>query len=88
MDNEQPQCPHCKKKLDKWELPDNSTWEALYHFVCFNDECSYYVRGWDHMMETQKVKASYRLKFDPETGATSPLPCWSPEAHKDKIIKD
>jgi hypothetical protein len=40
------------------------------------------------MMETQNVKASYRHRVNPETGAGGPLPCWSYGAHKDQIIED
>ena len=82
-----PKCPHCNTAMKKWTTPPLSTWSAAFHWVCFNDECPYFIRGWDFMMESQKVKASYRHRLDPETGASGPLPVWSYNAHKNKIIE-
>ena len=82
-----PKCPHCNVEMKKWTTPPLSTWSGPFHWVCFNDECPYFIRGWDFMMESQKVKASYRHRMDPETGASGPLPVWSNNAHKDKIIE-
>ncbi len=83
-----PKCSYCNSDMEKWLTPEDSTWATEFQWVCFNDECSYYVRGWDHMMKTQNAKASYRNRQDPNTGAQSPLPCWSSDAHRDRIIKD
>ncbi|MFH0844719.1 MAG: hypothetical protein V1930_04525 [Pseudomonadota bacterium] len=52
--------------MKRWKTPDYSTWNSFWHWVCFNDECPYYVRGWDWMMASQSVKASYRHRLDPE----------------------
>ena len=87
-EQEKPECKHCGEEMKKWQTPANSTWTCDFLWVCFNDECPYYVRGWDHMMKTQEVKASYRQSLNPETGSESPLPTWSNEAHRDRIIED
>ncbi len=72
----------------KWKTPPLSTWSTPWQWVCFNDQCPYYVRGWDWMLESQNVKASYRHRQDPQTGAGGPLPVWSAGAHRDSIIEE
>jgi len=39
-------------------------------------------------MKTQEAKASYRHSLNPGTGATGPLPCWSYDALKDRVIEE
>ena len=51
---EKPGCPHCGQPMHLWEVPpitfsDGLGWGVPYLFVCFNDECPYYVRGWEHL---------------------------------------
>ena len=82
-----PKCPHCSSEMKKWPTPQLSTWSAVFQWVCFDDECPYFVRGWDFMMESQKIKASYRHRIDPDTGGSGPLPVWSYEALKNQIIE-
>ncbi len=71
-----------------WESPPDSSWGGAVHRVCFDDDCPYYVAGWDHMMENYEVKASYRYMVDPKTGNAKPLPVWSPEAHRNFIVEE
>ena len=83
-----PQCPHCGRKMRKWRIPINSTWSNDFFFVCFNDDCPYYVQGWDLMWERQATRASYRCRLNPDSGKFAPLPVWSADALKDAIIED
>ncbi len=86
-DKEKLTCPHCGARLLKWAPPDNSTWDD-FQYACFNDECLYYQKGWDWMMKKFKVKASYRYRYDPQTGQTGPLAVWSDTAIRNLVIDE
>jgi len=83
-----PTCPHCHKNLVKWANPELSSWSGAYQWVCFNDDCPYYVRGWEWMIQHFGKKASYRHRLDPTNGETGPLPVWSKDAMRSSIIED
>ena len=72
----------------KWGVPDLNTWDTEFLYVCFNDDCPYYVRGWEWMEEKYQAKASYRHCIEPVKGHSRPLPVWSLTALKDDIIYD
>lgn len=84
---ERPKCPHCGSEMLKWEPPAQNTWGDPYHYVCFNDDCPYYINGWDHMWRTQQSRSSYRCQFNPRNRLCSPIPVWSPYDLKDGIIE-
>jgi len=79
-------CPHCGEPLSPFSVPENGGWESPFHLACFNDDCPYFVRGWEWMEQHYGVKSSYRHRFDPATGKASPLAVWSREAIKDRIL--
>jgi hypothetical protein len=84
---EQHKCPHCGQPLKKWLCPPESSWGVEYQFVCFNDECSYFVNGWEWMAKKYNQKASYRYRFNPANKESGPLPVWSKDALKGSIIE-
>lgn len=84
---ENPKCPYCNKRMQKWKVPENSTWPYYFFYVCFNDDCPYFVEGWQHLWKEQHIRASYRCRLDPDSGKRVPLPVWSSKALKDDIIQ-
>jgi hypothetical protein len=80
-------CPHCGKPMLKWACPAETSWGEGIHYICFNDECPYYVRGWKWMKEKFAVNASYRHHYNPETGETGPIPVWDENALKNNIVE-
>ena len=86
-DNKEPLCPHCGQEMKKLKIHIASTWTNEFFYICFNDECSYFVQGWERVWEQQATRASYRCRIDPDTGKGAPIPVWSYDALKDNIIE-
>ena len=83
------QCPHCDKKMNKWAVPENpfeATWENEFLYICFNDNCPYYVRGWDHVYKTTYRISSYRFMYNQDKDICSPIPVPSSKALRESII--
>jgi C4-type Zn-finger protein len=81
-------CPHCGAELKPWRTPIDSSWAGEIRLVCFADDCPYFVKGWEVMMERQAVSCSYRHLLDPATGYAGPVPVWSKDALKDQIVEE
>jgi hypothetical protein len=56
-------------------------------YICFNDACPYYVRGWDKMCSQGNRGNSYRLMYNPEKDTTLPIPVPSPKALREGIVE-
>ncbi len=83
---ELPICSHCGHRMVRMTLPDNTGFKSEFFYVCFNDDCPYFVDGWRWMWEHYEVKSSYRNRINPVTGKEGPLPVWSKDAMKDRIL--
>lgn len=78
-------CKHCGSELKKVNLPPDTDFNCAYIYVCMNDECGYYTRGWEWMRSHYNVTGSYRYKINPFYGDDGPLPVQSPYTWKDMV---
>lgn len=58
-------CPHCDSRLEPCETPpfhigDGLGWGAEVMFICLNDECPPFVKGWQHIEDAYGHVGSYR----------------------------
>jgi len=88
MSQETHLCPHCMKRMSRWANPEGTGWGGAFLYVCFNDDCEYFARGWGWMESRFGVKASYRHRLDPATGESGPLPVWSPMDFRGGIVAE
>jgi len=82
------QCPHCAERMLKWYTPQDLSWGTPYQYICFNDDCSYYIRGWTWIQEQYNKEASYRHRYNPFDGDSGPVPVWSKTALRPRIMRD
>jgi hypothetical protein len=93
MSSNTPKCPHCGMPMKKWQTPlmpfaGSTTWTSDFLYICFNDECRYFVDGWDWMWNNYHQYVSYRYLLDPATGIASPIAVSSHASLKDLIIEE
>lgn len=82
-------CPHCGAHLKAFHVPDGLSWEEVCHWACFNDDCSYFVGGWEWMREHYNMQASYRYRIvSPQSTKCMPLAVPSRLALLDQIAED
>jgi len=83
-------CPYCEQPLSKWAVPQTpfTEWNVETMYVCFNDACPYYVRGWRAMESQGNFGFSYRLRFNPDNDTFPPLPVPSHKAFRSGINGD
>ncbi len=80
---DKPHCPHCETEMTMWEVPpinfsDGLGWGSPFLYVCFNDDCPSYKKGWEHLQETMEAPASYRCIQEPGTTNFEYMPVFSP----------
>ncbi len=82
LEMEKPKCPHCNVDMSVWEVPeinfsDGLGWGTPYLFICFNDSCPSYKKGWDDIKDTMEFNASYRCINSPGTSNFEYMPVFS-----------
>ena len=75
--------------MNKWAVPDSpfgQTWDNDFMYICFNDGCPYFVRGYSVVSSTVGRNSSYRFMYNPEKDCCLPIPAPTPKALKEGII--
>ena len=93
MNMARPACPHCGEEMNLWEIPpidfsDGLGWGAPYLFICFNDNCSLFREGWDHIEKNYAHHASYRCMNYPGTEQYECMPVFSDQGARGQIIDE
>ena len=70
-----PTCPHCKTVMEKFDARELD-WGTPFLWVCFNEECAFYVKGWKHMEDNFGQTVSYRYMVEPESGTVGVIPAF------------
>jgi hypothetical protein len=88
-----PKCPYCGEEMNLWEVPpvnvgDGLGWGTPYLYICFNDNCSCYQQGWDHMKESYAQSASYRSINYPGTKTFEIIPVFSSMGGRGQVIDE
>ena len=93
LESPKPKCKYCKQEMSLWEPPpitfgDGLGWGSAYLFVCYNDDCSVYKSGWDHLKENYAHHASYRCICYPDSGKYELMPVFSPQGGQGQIVDE
>ncbi|MEJ5301057.1 MAG: methyltransferase domain-containing protein [Thermodesulforhabdaceae bacterium] len=84
------QCPYCGEKLKKWLVPLTpfTEWDTEYFYICFNDNCPYFLRGWMAMLKQGNLGFSYRFRFNPKSSGIDAMPVPHPNAYRESIVEE
>jgi len=83
-------CPHCGSRLRRWAVPQTpfTEWDAEHMYVCFDDRCPFYLRGWSAMHRQGNFGISHRFMYDPDRQVCTSVPVPSATALKDGIVDE
>ncbi|MDY0131091.1 MAG: zinc ribbon domain-containing protein [Desulforegulaceae bacterium] len=93
LEIKKPNCPHCGKEMNIWEVPpitfsDGLGWGEPFLFVCFNDDCPPFVSGWDDIEETYGHRASFRCINYPFTNTFELMSVFGKAGGEGQIVSE
>ena len=93
MAMQKPKCPYCQEEMKLWEVPpinfsDGLGWGAPFLFLCFNDECPLFVKGWEELEENYAQHASMRCLNYPGTEQFECMPVFSSMGGQGQIVDE
>jgi SAM-dependent methyltransferase len=83
-------CPRCGSRLRRWSVPQTpfTEWDTEYMFVCFDDTCPFYLRGWGALHRQGNFGFSHRFMYDPDRHVCTSVPVHGPTALRDGIVDE
>ncbi len=84
-------CPHCKNRMYACEAPqihvgDGLGWGSDILFICLNDYCSLFLKGWEHIENKYGHHASYRYMELPGSKESNIMMVGNKDAFKASVI--
>lgn len=76
---EAPVCSHCNETMTRQDLPpvsfsDGLGWGTTFLWICANDDCPIFRKGFYHTMENYGQASSLRSIIEPDSGHASVIP--------------
>jgi len=75
---EAPTCPHCQQLMEQMDSR-HLDWGTTFLWVCSNNNCVFFMKGWKHMMDNYGQLVSYRYMVTPDNGTQGVIPAFSHE---------
>lgn len=84
-------CPHCSQKMSCCESPaihvgDGLGWGSDVLFICLNDYCPLFLKGWDHVDSQYGHHASYRYMELPGSSESNVMMVGNKDAFKASVV--
>lgn len=84
-------CPHCKQNMSCCEAPaihvgDGLGWGSDVLFICLNDTCPLFLKGWDHVDGQYGHHASYRYMELPGSKEGNVMMVGNKDAFKASVV--
>ncbi len=84
-------CPHCDSKMFACESPqvhvgDGLGWGSDVLFICLNDHCSLFLKGWNHIETQYGHRASYRYMELPGSTESNLMMVGNKDAFKASVV--
>lgn len=84
-------CPHCEEKMYACEAPqvhvgDGLGWGSDVLFICLNDYCSLFLKGWQHIENKYGHHASYRYMELPNSTESNVMMVGNKDAFKGSVV--
>ena len=89
--DEEKTCPHCQTTMSCCEAPpihvgDGLGWGSEVMFICLNDYCPLFLKGWDHIESKYGHHASYRYMELPKSKEGNVMMVGNADAFKACVI--